>query len=93
MRKKAKVRLVTDGVEGFFRRDREDGRKLDRGEKWDPETVISFEGSAEMTEALAEEGLRLQRINKRAPTFTALMRSLKHVKSSAPYTRDEMNER
>jgi predicted transcriptional regulator len=93
MRKKAKVRLVTDGVEGFFRRAREHARKLDRGETWEPETVISFEGEAELTKALAEERLRLLRVNKEAPTINALMRSLKHVKSSGPYTRDEMNER
>jgi len=41
----------------------------------------------------SEERLRLLRINKKAPTISALMRSLRHVKSSGPYTRDEMNER
>jgi len=41
----------------------------------------------------SEELLRLLRVNKKAPTISALMRSLKHVKSSGPYTRDEMNER
>ena len=42
----------------------------------------------------SEESLRLLlRINKKAPTISALMRSLKHMKSSGPYTRDEMNER
>jgi predicted transcriptional regulator len=85
--------LVTDGVEGFISRAREHARKLDQGEEWEPETVISFEGSAEMTKALADERLRLLRVNKKAPTVAALMRSLKHVKSSGPHTRDEMNER
>lgn len=87
------MRLVTDGVEGFVSRAREHARKLDRGETWEPETDISFESSAEMTKALAEERLRLLRVNKTAPTFSALMRSLKHVRSSGPYTRDELNER
>ncbi len=41
----------------------------------------------------SEERLRLLRANKKAPTISALMRSLKHLKSSGPYTRDEMNER
>ena len=41
----------------------------------------------------SEERLRLLRVNKQAPTISALMRSLKHVTSSGPYTRDEMNER
>jgi predicted transcriptional regulator len=93
MRKKAEVRLVTDGVERFFSRAREHARKLDRGEKWEAETVISFDGPAEMTRALAEEPQRLLRVNKKATAIDELMRSLKHVKSSGPYTRDEMNER
>ena len=33
------------------------------------------------------------RVNKKAPAFKALMRRLKDVTSSGPYTRDEMNER
>jgi len=41
----------------------------------------------------SEARLRLLRINKRASAINALMRSLKHVKSTGPYTRDEMNER
>ncbi len=41
----------------------------------------------------SEQRLRLLRVNKKTPAFTALMRSLKHVKSSGPYTRDKMNER
>jgi hypothetical protein len=41
----------------------------------------------------SEERLRLLRVNKKGPAFDALMRSLKHVKSSGPYTRDELNER
>jgi hypothetical protein len=44
-------------------------------------------------DASAEERLRLLRENKKAPTISALMRSLKHVESSGPYSRDEMNER
>ena len=41
----------------------------------------------------SEERLRPLRVNKKALTINALMRSLKHVRSSGPYTRDEMNER
>jgi hypothetical protein len=41
----------------------------------------------------SEERFRLLRVNKKDATISALMRSLKHVKSSGPYTRDEMNER
>jgi len=41
----------------------------------------------------SEEHLRLLRVKKKALAINALMRSLKHVSSSGPYTRDEMNER
>ncbi len=41
----------------------------------------------------SEERLWMLRVNQKAPTMSALMRNLKHVKSSGPYTRDEMNER
>jgi hypothetical protein len=41
----------------------------------------------------SEKRLRLRSVNKKAPAINALMRSLKHVRSSGPYTRDEMNER
>jgi hypothetical protein len=36
---------------------------------------------------------KVLREGKYAAAFDALMRSLKHVKSSGPYTPDEMNER
>jgi hypothetical protein len=36
---------------------------------------------------------KVLREDKRTLAFDSLMRSLKHVKSSGPYTRDEMNER
>ena len=41
----------------------------------------------------SEERLRLLRVNKKAAAINALMRSLRHVKSSGPYTRDQVNER
>jgi hypothetical protein len=41
----------------------------------------------------SEERLRLLRVKKKALAISALMRTLKHIKSSGPYTRDEMNER
>jgi hypothetical protein len=40
-----------------------------------------------------EESVRLLHVDKKVSTISALMRSLKHVKSSGPYCRDEMNER
>ncbi|MFZ0817589.1 MAG: hypothetical protein WAM78_18835 [Candidatus Sulfotelmatobacter sp.] len=52
-----------------------------------------IEDYAEMTKAQAEELSQLRRVNKKAPAISALMHSWKHVKSSGPYSRDEMNER
>jgi hypothetical protein len=46
MSREAKVRVVTDGVDGFFNRAREHARKLDRGEKLEAELVIAFEDAA-----------------------------------------------
>jgi hypothetical protein len=36
---------------------------------------------------------KVLREERRALSFDALMRRLKHVKSSGPHTRDEMNKR
>ena len=41
----------------------------------------------------SDDRLRQLRVNKKPPAINALMRSLRHVKSTGPYTRDEMNER
>ena len=41
----------------------------------------------------SEERLRLFRVGKKTFAINALMRRLKHVKSSGPYTRGVMNER
>jgi hypothetical protein len=41
----------------------------------------------------SEEHLRLLLVKKTALAINVLMRSLRNVKSSGPYTRDEMNER
>ena len=40
----------------------------------------------------SEERLRLLCFNKKDRKISALMRSINHLMSSGPYTRDEMNE-
>ena len=67
MRKSTKVKVVTDGVNGFFARARERARKLDRGEKLAPEIVISFEDPADMLRVLSAERVRLLRLAKKKP--------------------------
>jgi predicted transcriptional regulator len=77
MSKEGRVRVVTDGVEGFFSRAREHARKLDRGEKLEPELVISFEDASEMMKVLSAERLRLLRASKIATPVSVLAGTLK----------------
>ncbi len=46
-----------------------------------------------MTKGRDVRALSLRRVNTKLRQISALMRSLKHVRSSGHYTRDEMNER
>jgi len=77
MSKKVKVRLVTDGVEGFISRAREHARKLDQGETWEPEVVISFEDASEMMRILSAERVRLLRASKKAMPVSVLANALR----------------
>ena len=77
MNRKTKVRMVTDGVDGFFRRGREHARKLDRGERLEPEMVIAFADAGEMMKVLSAERLRLLRASKTATPVSALAGALK----------------
>src|SRR6267378_2002572 len=77
MSKKGRTRVITDGVEGFFSRAREHARKLDRGEKLEPELVISFEDASEMMRVLSAERLRLLRASKAATPVSVLADRLK----------------
>lgn len=65
--KSNKLKVVTDGANGFFARARERARKLDRGEKLAPEIVISFEDPADMLRVLSAERVRLLRLAKKRP--------------------------
>jgi predicted transcriptional regulator len=77
MSKEGKVRVVTDGIEGFFSRARDHARKLDRGEKLEPEMVISFEDASEMMKVLSAERLRLLRASKKAMPVSVLANALR----------------
>jgi predicted transcriptional regulator len=77
MSKEAKVRVVTDGLDGFFGRAREHARKLDRGEKVEPELVIAFEDAGEMMKVLSAERLRVLRASKKATPVSVLAGTLK----------------
>jgi predicted transcriptional regulator len=77
MSKETKVRVVTDGVDGFFNRAREHARKLDRSERLETELVIAFEDASEMMKVLSAERLRVLRASKRATPVSVLADALK----------------
>jgi predicted transcriptional regulator len=65
MKKNVKFRVAADGVEGFFGRAREHARKLDKGEKLEPEITISFENPADMIRVLSVGRIRLLKMAKK----------------------------
>jgi len=67
MANNGKIRVMSDGVEGFFKRARDHARKLDRGEKLKAEVTISFEDAADMVRVLSEERVRLLQETKKKP--------------------------
>lgn len=77
MSKAAKVRIVTEGMDGFFGRLHEHARKLDRGEMPKSEIVISFEDASDMMKVLSAERVRLLRASKTATPVSALAGTLK----------------
>jgi predicted transcriptional regulator len=68
MSKKVKVRVASDGVEGFFDRAREHARKLDRGEELTPEVTVSFQNASDMMRVLSTQRVRLLRVAKKKAT-------------------------
>lgn len=78
MSKKAKTRIVADGVDGFFGRAQEHAHSLDRGEELAPEITISFENTADMMRVLSAQRIRLLKVarQKTAPV-TELAHGLK----------------
>ena len=71
------MRVVTDGVDGFFNRARDHARKLDRGEKLEAELVIAFEDAGEMMKVLSAERLRVLRASRKATPVSVLAGALK----------------
>lgn len=61
---KSKVTIGTGTADDFFRRVRENARKLDRGEDIEPGITITFEDPLEMLEILTSERVRLLRKTK-----------------------------
>jgi predicted transcriptional regulator len=67
MKKKATVRITTEGAKVFFARVRDHARKLDRGEALPPEVTISFENASDMLKVLSPERVRVLCLAKKGP--------------------------
>jgi predicted transcriptional regulator len=68
MKRNAKVRVVADGVDGFFNRAREHARKLDKWEELAPEITVSFENASDMVRVLSEQRIRLLGVARQRPS-------------------------
>ncbi len=79
MANKLKVTIASDGVAGFFRRTKEEAKRLDRGKAIDSHFTINFENAEEMVRCLSTERIRLMRELKRCRTtpISALATRLK----------------
>jgi len=75
MARKNKVRILTDGREGFFARARENARKLDRGEALPAEVTITFENPGDMAQILSVERIRLLRAARQKGVTVSLLAS------------------
>lgn len=73
-----KMKVLTDGFEGFKTRSLERARRMDRGERIEPETSITFESPMEMFEVLTPQRIRLCIAARKRPySVTALAKHLK----------------
>ncbi len=80
-----KLTIRTDGFEGHKRRSLARARKLDRGERIEPERTITFESPLDMLEVLTVERVRLCEVARTQPfsisgLATALKRDPKSVR-------------
>jgi len=82
-----KVKVFTDGFEGHVRRSLERIAKMERGERLEPEKVITFADPLEMLECLTAQRIRLCQVAREKPlSISALAEELGRNRSSV--TRD-----
>ena len=73
-----KLKINTDGFEGYAKRALARARKLDRRQAIKPEVTITFEDPLAMVEILTAERLRLvQKLKTKSLSVTALAASLR----------------
>jgi len=73
-----RLKINTDGFEGYAKRALKRAKKLDRGETIKPEITITFEDPLAMMEILTAERLRLvQKVRTQSASISALAAALK----------------
>jgi predicted transcriptional regulator len=78
-----RLKINTDGFEGYARRALNRAKKLDRGETIKPEITITFEDPLAMIEILTAERLRLvQKVRTKSVSISALAAALKRYPKS-----------
>jgi predicted transcriptional regulator len=72
-----KLRINTDGLEGYAKRALARARKLDRREPIKPEITITFDNPLAMLEVLTAERIRLvQKVRTKSASISALAAAL-----------------
>src|SRR3974390_857843 len=72
-----KLRINTDGLEGYAKRAVARARRLDRREPIKPEITITFDNPLAMLEVLTAERIRLvQKVRSKSVSITALATAL-----------------
>jgi|SRR5215472_9706872 len=73
-----KLKINTDGFEGYAKRAVARARKLDRGERIKAEITITFDNPLDMVEVLTPERIRLvQKLKTRPTSITGLATALR----------------
>jgi predicted transcriptional regulator len=82
-----KVKVFTDGFEGHVRRSLERARKMEQGERLEPEKIITFANPLHMLECLTANRVRLCQVaRKKRLSISALAEELGRNRGSV--TRD-----
>ena len=82
-----RVKVFTDGFEGHVRRSLERAAKMERGERLEPEKIITFANPAMMIECLTAQRIRLvETARKKRLSISALADELGRNRGSV--TRD-----
>lgn len=82
-----KVKIFTDGFEGHVRRSLDRAKKMERGERLEPEKILTFADPAMMVECLSAQRVRLvETARKKRMSISALAEELGRNRGSV--TRD-----